>query len=103
MKWKRINLGFVVLAIVAGLTALLLIFQSTNRKPIAPSSAPGELQSCFTPGEECTNFIVQQIDKAKNELLVALLNLGGKAIHYWYAKPVSNEHCALQGLLLMMG
>ena len=41
----------------------------------AQPAASGELQACFTPGEDCTAFIVRQIDGAKSELLVQAYGL----------------------------
>jgi phosphatidylserine/phosphatidylglycerophosphate/cardiolipin synthase-like enzyme len=38
-------------------------------------AASGELQACFTPGEDCTALIVRQIDGAKFELLVQAYGL----------------------------
>jgi phosphatidylserine/phosphatidylglycerophosphate/cardiolipin synthase-like enzyme len=38
-------------------------------------AASGELQACFTPGEDCTTLIVRQIDGAKSELLVQAYGL----------------------------
>ena len=33
-------------------------------------ASAGELTACFTPGQDCTSFIVRQIDTAQSELLV---------------------------------
>jgi phosphatidylserine/phosphatidylglycerophosphate/cardiolipin synthase-like enzyme len=44
-------------------TALLIIGASDSSSAI-------ELKPCFTPGQDCTALIVQQIDGAKSELLV---------------------------------
>ena len=35
----------------------------------------GELQACFTPGEDCTALIIREIDGAKSELLVQAYGL----------------------------
>ena len=38
-------------------------------------AASGELQACFTPGEDCTALIIREIDGAKSELLVQAYGL----------------------------
>jgi hypothetical protein len=45
--------------------ALALIGQVT-----CPGRASAEISVCFTPGEDCAQFIVRQIDTARSELLV---------------------------------
>jgi phosphatidylserine/phosphatidylglycerophosphate/cardiolipin synthase-like enzyme len=53
-----------------GVASLVAVLLSNLQLPTWGARQPVELTACFTPGEDCTAFIVRQIDGAKSELLV---------------------------------
>jgi phosphatidylserine/phosphatidylglycerophosphate/cardiolipin synthase-like enzyme len=53
-----------------GAVAIAAIFVSNLQLPVWAARQPLELTACFMPGEDCSTFIVGQIDAAKTELLV---------------------------------
>lgn len=75
----RVHPGLAVLAVVAGVTAALLILQDVQHRRstiTAPAPALSAAQTfagereCFTPGEDCTAMIVQAINGTQSELLI---------------------------------
>jgi phosphatidylserine/phosphatidylglycerophosphate/cardiolipin synthase-like enzyme len=81
MQKQVSNERYVPLAVVAAIVVLTLIvwqYRSVPEKGGVPAS--GEISTCFTPGENCTKFVVDAIALAREEILVQAYNYTSKPI-----------------------